>query len=91
MPYTQISKLRQRRFEHGLTIKELAAQTGIGEATIVTTETGQRMPTIQTVHRLAAHYGAPVKDLVREIFEHLSEKPRANTAYKKRRVKANGN
>lgn len=87
---TQISKLRQRRFEQGLTIKALSILTGIGRQTLVTTETGQRMPTPQTVQKLAAHYDAPLKELVREILEYLHDKPRSNIAYKKRSVN-NGN
>jgi len=58
------SRLRQVRERRGLTIIEVAEQTGISKSTLSRLETGQRRPTLELLLPLAGVYRVPLDELV---------------------------
>lgn len=60
--------LRQRRTHAGWTIRELADRTGLSLDTIVSVETGRRLPSLRTLDVLALAYGTPAFELLRNVF-----------------------
>ncbi len=57
-------RLRALRHRRGLTLAELAAETGISTSTLSRLESGLRRPTLDLLIRLAAAYRASLDDLV---------------------------
>lgn len=58
------ARLRALRARRGLTLAELAEQTGISVSTLSRLESGGRRPTLDLLMRLAAVYRASLDDLV---------------------------
>lgn len=57
-------RLRELRTRRGLTLAELAEETGISASTLSRLESGGRRPTLDLLIRLAAVYRASLDDLV---------------------------
>lgn len=57
-------RLRRIREHRGLTLVDLAAQTGISKSTLSRLETGQRRPTLELLLALALVYRVPLDELV---------------------------
>ncbi|WP_405778788.1 helix-turn-helix domain-containing protein [Streptomyces sp. NBC_00859] len=57
-------RLRELRRKHGLTLADLAAQTGISESTLSRLEGGSRKPTLELLLPLAEVYAVPLDELV---------------------------
>jgi transcriptional regulator with XRE-family HTH domain len=57
-------RLRALRQEHGSTLAELAAETGISVSTLSRLEAGQRRPTLELLLPLARAYRIPLDELV---------------------------
>ncbi|MFF2389599.1 helix-turn-helix domain-containing protein [Agromyces sp. NPDC058104] len=58
------ARLRELRTRRGLTLAELAEETGISASTLSRLESGGRRPTLDLLIRLAAVYRASLDDLV---------------------------
>jgi len=59
-------RLRQLRNEHRLTIRELAAQSGISANMLSLVENGKSSPSVNTLHRIAAVFQVSVADFFDE-------------------------
>ncbi len=59
-------RVRRWRDEAGLTLQELAAKSGVATSTIQKIETGQMVPSVAVVVKVARGLGRPVADLVRD-------------------------
>lgn len=57
-------RLRRLRTQRGVTLTELAEQTGISKSTLSRLETGQRNPSLELLLPLAQSYRVPLDDLV---------------------------
>lgn len=57
-------RLRRLRTQRGVTLTELAEQTGISKSTLSRLETGQRNPSLDLLLPLAQAYRVPLDDLV---------------------------
>ena len=57
-------RLRRLRTQRGVTLTELAEQTGISKSTLSRLETGQRSPSLELLLPLAQSYRVPLDDLV---------------------------
>jgi transcriptional regulator with XRE-family HTH domain len=57
-------RLRALRLEHGRTLGDLSAATGISASTLSRLESGQRRPNLDLLLPLAQAYGVPLDDLV---------------------------
>ncbi len=57
-------RLRRVREHRGMTLTEVADQTGISKSTLSRLETGQRRPTLELLLRLAGIYKVPLDELV---------------------------
>ncbi|MDI1289048.1 MAG: XRE family transcriptional regulator [bacterium] len=57
-------RLRRLRTQRGVTLTELAEQTGISKSTLSRLETGLRNPSLELLLPLAQSYGVPLDDLV---------------------------
>lgn len=57
-------RLRDLRRRHGLTLADLAEQTGINESTLSRLEGGTRKPTLEMLLPLAEVYAVPLDELV---------------------------
>ncbi len=57
-------RLRQVREQRGLTLTDVAAQTGISKSTLSRLENGQRRPSLELLLPLAQLYRVPLDDLV---------------------------
>src|SRR3954468_19233991 len=57
-------RLRRLRGRRGLTLRALAAQTGISKSTLSRLESGQRKPSLELLLPLAAAYHLPLDELV---------------------------
>ena len=58
------ARLREARLRRMLTLRELAARTGVGFDTISRIETGRQRPRISTLRRLAEALGVEAEDLI---------------------------
>ena len=58
------SRLRRIRDQRGLTLTQVADQTGISKSTLSRLETGQRRPSLELLLPLAQIYRVPIDDLV---------------------------
>lgn len=58
------ARLRQARFERGLTVAQVAARAGLTASTVSRLETGARRLTLAHVERLAGALGRPVDALL---------------------------
>lgn len=58
------SRLRRIRDQRGLTLTQVADQTGISKSTLSRLETGQRRPSLELLLPLAHTYRVPIDDLV---------------------------
>lgn len=58
------ARIRAVRTERGLSLSALAAEAGIGKATLSELETGRRNPTLDTLYALAGPLGVPLAALV---------------------------
>jgi transcriptional regulator with XRE-family HTH domain len=58
------ARLRTVRTRRGMTLVEVAEQTGISKSTLSRLETGQRRPTLEILLALSATYRVPLDDLV---------------------------
>lgn len=58
------SRLRRVRDQRGLTLTQVADQTGISKSTLSRLETGQRRPSLELLLPLAQAYRVPLDDLV---------------------------
>jgi len=58
------ARLRTVRTRRGMTLVEVAEQTGISKSTLSRLETGQRRPTLELLLALSMIYRAPLDDLV---------------------------
>ena len=58
------SRLRRVREQRGLTLTQVADQTGISKSTLSRLETGQRRPSLELLLPLAQVYRVPIDDLV---------------------------
>ena len=58
------TRLRMERARIKKTQKQVAKETGIGAAMICNYENGERVPTLQTLAKLADFYGASIDYLV---------------------------
>lgn len=68
-------RLRKLRSQMGITTAALAAKAGVDRSTIRRIESRQRIPTAETVHRIARVLGISVDNLMRDALLPLSEKP----------------
>jgi len=59
-------KLRVLREERGLTQKEAAQLANVGHWTLIRLESGERVPYMPTVTKIARAYGVPLEELVEE-------------------------
>src|SRR3954447_11339119 len=57
-------RLRTIRIRRGVTLTDVAAQTGISKSTLPRLENGQRRPTLELLLPLAQTYRVPLDDLV---------------------------
>jgi transcriptional regulator with XRE-family HTH domain len=57
-------QLRVLRARRGLTLVEVAKETGIGRDTLSELERGHRRPIMPTIRKLADYYGVPVEELL---------------------------
>lgn len=57
-------RLRELRRRHGLTLADLAEQTGINQSTLSRLEGGTRKPTLEMLFPLAELYAIPLDELV---------------------------
>lgn len=57
-------RLRALRHQRGITLAELAADTGVSESTLSRLESGQRRATLELLLPLARTYDVPLDDLV---------------------------
>jgi transcriptional regulator with XRE-family HTH domain len=57
-------RLRRLRLQRGVTLVDLAAETGISKSTLSRLETGQRRPSLELLLPLAQAYRVPLDDLV---------------------------
>lgn len=57
-------KLRRRRLEAGLTIRQLGELAHVGKSSISDLENGRQSARINTLAALAPHLGCPVADLL---------------------------
>ena len=57
-------RLRRLRTRRGVTLTQLAAQTGISKSTLSRLETGQRKPSLELLLPLAQAHQVPLDDLV---------------------------
>ena len=55
--------LRQARHERLLSIRGLAGRAGVSHVTVITTESGRRMPSYGTVRRLSRALGVEPRDV----------------------------
>ena len=62
LPFAE--NLRKLRRERGLTQEQLAAGTGVGQVSIAHYESGNRMPGIRTLSRMAAALDVPLQGLL---------------------------
>lgn len=62
-------RLREIRVEKGLSIYRLARLTGLSERAIDFVEKGERVPTIDTIARIAVAMGVQVSQLIRDVEE----------------------
>lgn len=62
------SALRKRRDGAGWTVRQVADRTGLSLDTIVSVETGRRLPSLRTLDEFATVYGTTVRDLLRDVF-----------------------
>lgn len=53
-------RIAQLRREHGLSLSRLAAQAGIGKATLSGVEAGTRNPTLETLYAITGQLGLPL-------------------------------
>lgn len=60
------AKIKARRDELGMTIKELSKRTGLSLSSIHYIETGANSPTVNTLRKLAAALGVTVAALLDE-------------------------
>jgi transcriptional regulator with XRE-family HTH domain len=60
------SNLRRLRVERGLSLAELAAQSGVAKATLANVEQGRGNPTIETLWALAIGLGVAFSDLMEQ-------------------------
>lgn len=58
------ARLKAVRTRRGMTLMEVAEQTGISKSTLSRLETGQRRPTLELLLALALTYRVPLDDLV---------------------------
>lgn len=58
------ARLRMVRTRRGMTLMEVAEQTGISKSTLSRLETGQRRPTLELLLALSLTYRVPLDDLV---------------------------
>ncbi len=58
------AKIRQLRERRGMTQKQLADALGLSQVAICLWETGENVPTIQNLHRLADILGCDARDLL---------------------------
>ena len=58
------ARLRTVRTRRGMTLLEVAEQTGISKSTLSRLETGQRRPTLEILLALSATYRVPLDELV---------------------------
>ncbi len=58
------ARLRTVRTRRGMTLLEVAAQTGISKSTLSRLETGQRRPTLEILLALSTTYRVPLDELV---------------------------
>ena len=58
------ARLRRVREKRGLTLTQVAAQTGLSKSTLSRLETGQRRPSLELLLPLAQVYRVPIDDLV---------------------------
>lgn len=58
------SRLKRLRSARGVTLGDLASQTGISKSTLSRLETGQRKPSLELLLPLAEAYGVPLDELV---------------------------
>ena len=56
--------LRDLRAKHGLTRKQLAADLGIVDRTVLRWEAGDQTPSLTDLRRLAARFGVSVAQLI---------------------------
>lgn len=59
-----LEKLKHLRENKGLTQKQLAEDVGISHSTIQELENAKRTPSLQSVLRLAEHFGISVEELL---------------------------
>jgi transcriptional regulator with XRE-family HTH domain len=57
-------KLRMLRAERGLTLRQVAALTGVAKETLSDLERGRRRPHDVTLAKLAEGYGVPLEELI---------------------------
>lgn len=57
-------RLRRMRRHRGLTLADLAAETGISESTLSRLESGGRRPNLELLLPLARAYGMPLEELI---------------------------
>jgi transcriptional regulator with XRE-family HTH domain len=60
------TRLRVLRAERGLTVRQVAALSGVAKETISQIERGERHPYDRTLAKLAQAYGVPVEGLIEE-------------------------
>lgn len=65
LPPMRMSLLLQKRLKRGLSIRHVAACTGIDKSTLSRMERGQRL-FADDLRRLARFYGCAMEDLLRE-------------------------
>lgn len=59
-------RLRQLRSAKGFSQTKLSKKSGVSQSFIHDLETGQKQPTIKTIHKLARALGIPVSELIEE-------------------------
>jgi transcriptional regulator with XRE-family HTH domain len=59
-------KLRRLRAQHGYTLVQAAAKTGVDRGTLSSLERGVHMPYTPTLAKIAKGYEIPVEDLLEE-------------------------
>lgn len=60
--------IKQYRTRHGMTLRVLASQLGVSEATVSRWETGRRRPSVALMHTVAKVTGVPLDSLRPDIF-----------------------
>lgn len=58
-----MSKIRNLRLEHGMSVRTLASRVGVSPATLKNMESRTRIPSLESAYKVANYFDCAIEDL----------------------------